>query len=381
MPMIDIRAHGGQFGGGKYRKGSKVPATALLPPNAPIYAKSDWYLYAYTSSNLSLSYDAFEDMIIGTHNSSSTESRIIRSRPNSLTLISAVNISSDNSGNNPSTLSAQCPIYVSSLNKYYVHFYTYSAGGTQIRVFNATTGAYINTLYNVGIDLVLSRTANYAIIFSAYYKKIFKLNFADDSIVVITDLSSYINPFAHKVVGWDKIIVLDNASSKLFNLDGTYTGITIPNQNIKSPAFYHPQSNSIIGLKYLYSSNGGHYMEKYNPTNFSLISSYRLTNRNGIYSGAFHGQPYYDNQNKILLVAYEDYGERFITVFPMADDGTIAGWNYGDTSGNQFTKYGRVEGGGYSVNVSDGLVGMQKEISGNYLKYLQTVKTFFTLTQ
>jgi hypothetical protein len=381
MPIIDIRAHGGQFGGGKYRKNSKIPATVLSPPSVPVYAKSNWYLYTYTSSNLSLSYDAFEDMLIGTHNSSSTETRVIRSRPNNLASISAVNIYSDNSGNSGSTLSAQCPIYVSSLNKYYVHYYTYPSGNSQIRVFNATTGTQTNTLYNVGLDVVLSRTADYAICFNAYHKKIFRLNFADDSITVITDLSSYINPSCHKVIGWDKVIIFDNSSSKLFNLDGTYTGITIPNQNILSLAFYHSPSNSIIRLKYLYSSNGGHYMEKYNPTNFSLIASYRLTNRNSVFNGAFLGQPYYDAQNKILIVAYQDYGENFITVFPIADDGTIVGWNYGDTSGNEFTKYGRVEGGGYSVNVSDGLVGMQKEISGNYSKFLQTVKTFFTLTQ
>jgi hypothetical protein len=371
MPIIDIRAHGGQFGEGKYRKNSKIPATVLSPPSIPVYALSNWYLYTYTSSNLSLNYDPFEDMIIGTHNSSSTEARIIRSRPSNLASISAVNVYSDNSGNSGSTLLSHCPIYVAPLNKYYCHYYTYPSGVSQIRVFNATNGTQTNTLYNVGIDAVLSRTADYAICFNSYHKKIFRLNFADDSITLITDLTSYVNPSCHKVVGWDKVIILD----------GTYTGITIPNANVQSPAFYHPPSNSIIRLKYLYSSNGGHYMEKYNPTNFSLIASYRLTNRNSVYNANWLGQPYYDSQNKILLVAYEDYGNRFMSVFPIADDGTIVGWNYGDTTGNEFNKYGRVEGGGFAVPVSDGLVGMQKEISGNYSKYLQTVKTFYTLTK
>jgi hypothetical protein len=380
MPIIDIRAHGGQFGGGKYRKNSKIPATVLSPPSVPVYALSDWYLYAYTSNNLSLNYDEFEDMIIGTHNSSSTEARIIRSRPSDLKAISAVNVYSDNSGNSGSTLLSHCPIYVSSLNKYYCHYYTYPTGYTQIRVFNATTGSLIKTIYDIGINVVLLRTADYAICFSAYYKKIFRLNFADDSITVIADLASYTNPACYKVFGWDKVIITDGSNSRLYNFDGTYTGITIPNTNVISPAFYHAPSNSIIRLKYIYNSNGGHYMEKYNPSNFLLIASYKLTNRNSVYNSGWLGQPYYDSQNKILLVAYEDYGNRFMSVFPIADDGTIVGWNYGDTTGNEFNKYGRVEGGGFAVPVSDGLVGMQKEISGNYSKYLQTVKTFYTLT-
>jgi hypothetical protein len=381
MPVIDIRAHGGVFGGGKYRKNSKIPATVLSPPNIPVYALSDWYLYAYTSTNLSLNYDAFEDMIIGTHNSSGIEARIIRSRPSDLKSISAVNVYSDNSGNNPSTPLGSAPIYVSSLNKYYCNYVTYPTGQTQIRVFNATTGSQINTLYNVGIDAVLSRTADYAICFSGYYKKIFRLNFADDSITVIADLTSYASPACYKVFGWDKVIITDGSNSRLYNFDGTYTGITIPNTNVISPAFYHAPSNSIIRLKYVYGSNGGHYMEKYNPSNFSLIASYKLTNRNSVYNSNWLGHPYYDSQNKILLVAYEDYGYRAVTLFPIADDGTIVGWNYGDTTGNEFNKFGRVEGGAFAVPISNGLVCYQKEISGNYSKYLQTVKTFYTLTK
>jgi hypothetical protein len=382
MPIIDIRAHGGQFGGGKYRKNSKIPATVLSPPSVPIYAKSNWTLYTQTSSTLSLSYDPFEDVIIGTHFSTSTETRIIRSKPNDLKPISNIGVYSDNSGNNPSTLLANCQVYVSSLNKYYATYYTYPSGQTQIRVFNANTGMQINTIYSTGIDVVLTRTSEYVIYFSSYWKKIHKLNFIDDTVTVIADLSSYTSPSCHKVFGWDKIIITSGSNSYLYNLDGTYTGITIPNTNVQAPAFYHPPSNSIIRLKYVYNTNGGHYIEKYNPTNFSLIASYRLTNRNSVFNSGWRGfNPYYDSQNKILLAAYEDYSEKYVIALPIADDGTIVGWNYGDTSGNEFTKYGRVEGGNMATPVTDGLVCYQKEIDNYYYKSLQTVKTVFTLIQ
>jgi hypothetical protein len=381
MPIIDIRAHGGQFGGGKYRKNSKIPATVLSPPSVPVYAKSDWSLYTYTSSTLSLSYDPFEDVIIGTHFSSSTETRIIRSKPNDLKAISNVGVYSDNSGNNPSTKLSNCQVYVSSLNRYYATYAVYPTGQSEIRVFNANTGSVIKYINNTGIDVILTRTSEYVIYFSSYWKKIFKLTFADDSVIVISDLSSYNMTSCYTVTGWDKVIITDGSNSRLYNLDGTYTGITIPNINVMSPAFYHPPSNSIIRLKYNYGTNGGHFIELYNPTNFSLIASYRLTNRNSVFNSGWRGSnPYYDSKNKILLVAYEDYGEKYVIALPIANNGTIVGWDYGDTSGNQFTKFGRVEGGNMALPVHDGLVCYQKEIADYYYKYLQTVKTYYTLT-
>jgi hypothetical protein len=379
MPIIDIRAHGGAFGGGKYRKGSKISAGVLTPPNVPLHAMSNFTLYTYTSTSLSVSYDPYEDVILGTYFNASNSSNIVRCKPSDLKSIAVTSVYSDNSGNNPSVYLRNAPIYVSSMNKYYATYYTYPSGYTEIRVFNASTGSQIKTISYTGFDVILSRTADYVIYFNQYNKKIHKLTFADDSITVITDLNSYTSPFVYKVHGWNKVIITDGGFSRIFNLDGTYTGTTISNTNIQSPAFYHPPTNTIIALKYVYGTNGGHYMEKYNPTNFSLIASYKLTNRNQVSTSGWLNNPYYDSAMKVLLAPFYDYGNVFVYAFPIADDGTIVGWNYGDTTGNNLSKYGYVRGGANSNVVTDGIVCMVDQQPNDYNIELQTLKAYFTI--
>ncbi|OAT74566.1 hypothetical protein [Parageobacillus thermoglucosidasius] len=379
MPIIDVRAHGGVFGGGKYRKGSKISAGVITPPNVPLYAISNFTLYTYTSSTLSVSYDPYEDVIIGTNFNSSSNSIITRCKPSDLKSIASTTVYSDNSGNNPSVHLANVPIYLSSANKYYATYARYPDGYTEIRVFNASTGSQIKTISYTGIDVVLSRTADYVIYYNAYNKKIHKLNFADDSVTVVTDLNSYVSPSVVKVHGWDKLIITDGSQSRLFNYDGTYTGTTIPVANIPTPAFYHQPSNTIIGLKYYYGSSGGHYMEKYNPTNFSLIASYKLTNRNQVTSSGWGTNVYYDSAMKVLLAVLYDNGSYYVYAFPIADDGTIVGWNYGDTTGNNLSKYGYVKGGAYSNIVTDGIVCMVDQQPSDYYIELQSLKTYFTI--
>jgi hypothetical protein len=378
MPIIDIRAHGGMFGGGKYRKGSKISAGVLTPPNVPVHAISNFALYTYTTMSLSVFYDPYEDVILGTYFNGSTSSNIVRCKPSDLKSIAVTSVYSDNSGNNPSVHLANVPIYLSSVNKYYATYVRYPDGYTEIRVFNASTGSLIKTISYTGFDVILSRTADYVIYYSAYNKKIHKLNFSDDSVTVVADLVSYTSPSVVKVYGWDKVIITDGSNSRLYNFDGTYTGITIPNTNVISPAFYHASSNSIVRLKYIYNTNGGHYMEKYNPSNFSLIASYKLTNRNQIIGG-WGTNVYYDSAMKVLLAVLFDNGNYYVYAFPIADDGTIVGWNYGDTTGNNLSKYGYVKGGAFNDVITDGIVCMVDQQPNDYNIELQTLKTYFTI--
>lgn len=50
MPLIDIRAHGGVFGGGKYRKNSKIPAGALTDLQKTTYSVNDTNIYVVSVS-------------------------------------------------------------------------------------------------------------------------------------------------------------------------------------------------------------------------------------------------------------------------------------------------------------------------------------------
>ncbi|WP_304414988.1 hypothetical protein [Brevibacillus aydinogluensis] len=351
--MQVLAAHGGALGGGKYRKGGKIPATNLIPPIVPTLV-SDFALYVQTSSTLSMSYDPFEDLIIATHYSSTSQSRILRCKPNDMKAINSVYISSDNSGNNPSNKLSHCNVYANG--KYYTTFSVYPTSQSSIRVHDAATGSLIKTINGTGIDLILQRTADYVIYFCSYHKKIHKLNFADDSVNVITDLNSYSNPSALVVHGWDKFIIKDNGKSYLYNYDGTYSGTVINNQNIIQPAFYHPPSNTIICMRYKYATTGGHFMEKYDPTNFALISSKKLTDRNQVSSSGWGPNCYYDVGSKAVLVTMTDYNTPITYLFPIADDGiTIVGWDYAQLPGTNLGKYGGVKSGSFEVVTRDGI--------------------------
>lgn len=350
-------------GSSKYRKGGKIGGAQLSPPILPVI-QANYNQSATTSSTRAQKYDPFEDLVLQSGYYDNTKTILYRALASDMKLINTILIDSQNAGNNPSSLCEAPVLYHSPTGKYYVNWYTYQNMTTPRyhRVHSSASTYRIKELQIV-IDFVIQRTADYVIFVDTYNKKIRKMMFADEAITDLLDLSAYASPSVVVVHNWDKFIILDGSTnSRLFDYNGNYVG-NIASQAIKGPVFYHAPSNSIIKFMYENTGAGGHFIEKYNPTSFALISRQKITDlpNDGSYSNV-GSWAYWDKDSKVVVVPMQVRGIYNMYMFPIADDGTLSlsNWNPSDYSNqlNDRVAKVRIDGYAYEALTKDGILGV-----------------------
>lgn len=368
--------------GGKYRKGGEIPGSALNPPVVPTIV-GNFAAYFYTSSTLGQAYDPYQDEVLASWFSANTQSQIARAKASDMKKIATWYINSDNSGNNPSSKLSKPALYHEATGKLYCNWYTYQNMTTPryLRVFTpATQSSHIKEL-QIAIDFILQRTADYVIFVDTYNRKIRKLTFADDSIADIVDLTAYSSISVKFVYGWDKFIIDDGTNSRLYRYDATAAGV-INNRNIVTPCFYHAPSNSIICFKYTYGTNGGHFIEKYNPDTLTLISSTKLTALSNNSSSAYGQYCLFDPKANTTLVIVNINNIPTMYLLPFANDGSfnVPGWD----PNNYYTMFDKVAGvkcGAYEALTNKGISAGIYQDSGStdYYREFQHMKIAFQI--
>lgn len=371
-------------GGGSYRKGGDIPGSALNPPVVPTIVGTGWAAYVQTSSTLGQSWDPYQNEFLASWFNSNTQSVVVRANANDMKWIVTYFINSDNSGNNPSSKLSKPALYHAPTGKLYCNWYTYQNMTTPryLRVFTpATQSSHIKEL-QIAIDFVLQRTADYVIFVDTYNRKIRKLTFADDSIVDIVDLSAYSSISVKYVQGWDKFIIDDGTNSRLYDYNGTFKAV-IANRNIVTPCFYHAPSNSIICFKYTYGSSGGHFIEKYNPDTFTLISSTKLTALSNNSSSAYGQNCFYDPKGKAALVVVNINNIPTMYLLPFASDGSfnVPGWDPNNYNNMFADKVAGVKCGAYEAITDKGISAMVYVDSSvtDYYREFQYMKAAFQI--
>lgn len=324
--------------------GTVIPITNLLESTFPKHKTSLSSLYAPTSNGLSMDYDNLSDTIIGTSYNSNTSAQVARFVPSTLSLISSLpNVSSDFSGNNPSTFLSNIIAYIASgTPRYYINYFTYqngTSGTTSIRVVDATTGALITIINSTGADVIIKKTSTYVIYFSAYYSKFHKLDFTTNTVTVLADLSTL---YGANATSPGNIILPKNANffyyvigsnTHCYSTDGvfqyTISGYTM---NVTAAYMYHDISDCLIRINYVYGPSGGHYYERINKVTGATISSTRMSTYNNVSAGAL-SSIFYDKTYKFWLCSIGSANANYFTFcFKIKDDGTLDKWNFGSNN-------------------------------------------------
>lgn len=366
--MLDIRDHGGSFGG-ELSKGMSLKVGDLTPTSLPV-RRGNVYTYTYSSTGLATRYDPISETVLHTHY-----------------------VTGDR-------------ISVKLLNKdtaqFIRQFEPYLGFGTLFAHRPSAGRVYGNNSVSINSIVAVSDqngASKLAEIPNKYVQSIIKyegdemwfftnaeLQKVNLATMTVTSIATGFgsNAVAKKIENYDKFIVINSTVSpqtKLVDINGNVVASTsnLPS-HLSGGWFYHAPTNTFktIGYKYGSSSTGGHYFVTINPSTLSIISEVRLSRYESVSVSSFDSVSYESNDKQFTMLIGEANGQSHVVLFSIKDDGSLKLPNDLITSTwFPFTSFPNFKSRGQFVAVPGGSFALDFYTDNNYYYYMHRIYTTY----
>lgn len=306
--MLDIRDHGGKFGGMGLVKDTKIAVARLSPPSLPA-KKVNSYSYIQSSTGYTLNYDPISDVVIHSHyNSGSTPPCKIFNR-------STAKIIKDIS---PATGFSGAFLYRPALGRIYANFN--SSGSLSIKSIADSGNAIIVSIPSRFIGKIIKHTDSYVIYW--YNGELLKLDISTMTVTVVAVFGS--NASIVTVAGWDKVLIRDSSTGRIrfVTLEGSEVGSVVSQYPI-GWLVYHAPTNTLKSVGSEYGTSGGHFFYTYNVETLALISKVRLSTYNNVSTGVGDVASYDPISGQVMGGIGDANGISYVALFVINLDGSL----------------------------------------------------------